>query len=67
MDRALGRFGSVVQIRNLQKSPVTWSSIMITQARLRQARSKSDTVNRVSFFYTFAGSWVISVSRSLGK
>ena len=40
--------------------------IIITRARLRRAAGKSDAVNRVRF-YTFAGPWVISVSRPLGK
>ena len=40
--------------------------IIITRARLRRAAGKSDAVNEVRF-YTFAGPWVISISRPLGK
>ena len=40
--------------------------IIITRARLWQARRELVAVNHVNF-YTFAKPWVISVSRSLGK
>ena len=46
---------NVIQFVELQVIITTW-------ARFRQAEGKSDAVNRVRF-YTFAGPWIISVSR----
>ena len=55
-----------LQTSNLWTSQCSAKVIIITWTRLQQATGESDTVNG-SGFYTFAGPWVISVSRQLGK